>query len=67
MNIVTKYILYKYGPLWSTNKEIEIGFTRSKCLGLWCLTPLSTIFQLSLQLIFIGGETGENHRPAASR
>jgi len=53
--------------LWSINKEINICFTGSQCLGLWCLTPLSTIFQLSLQLIFIGGETGENHRPAASR
>ena len=61
MNIVTKYILYKYGRLWSTNKEIKMGFNGSQCLGLWCLTPLSTILELSLRSIFIGGETGENH------
>jgi hypothetical protein len=39
-------------------------------LGLWCLTTLSTIFQLNRETVsFIGGGTGvlrENHRPTAS-
>jgi hypothetical protein len=43
-------------------------------LGLWCLTPLSTIFQLLYYIILLQsvllvdetGEPGENHRPAAS-
>ena len=32
-------------------------------LGLWCLTPLSTIFQLDVEET---GIPGENHRPAAT-
>ena len=37
--------------------------------GLWCLTPLATIFQLYRESVLLVGETGvpgENHRPAAS-
>jgi hypothetical protein len=39
-------------------------------VGLWCLTSLSTIFQLYRGVNFIGGGTGvpgENQRPAASQ
>jgi len=37
-------------------------------LGVWCLTPLSTIFQLSRAVLFVdeSGVPGENHRPVAS-
>ena len=34
--------------------------------GLWCLTPLSTIFQLSWLSVLLVEETGDNHRPATS-
>jgi len=34
-------------------------------LGLWCLMPLSTIFQRSVLLVEETRVSGENHRPAA--
>ena len=33
---------------------------------LWCLTPLSTIFQLSWRSVLLVEESGENHRSVAS-
>jgi hypothetical protein len=37
-----------------------------KGLELWCLTPLSTIFQLWWMSVLLVEETVENHRPVAS-
>ena len=34
-------------------------------LGVWCLMPLSTIFQLYRAVLLVE-ETGENNRPVAS-
>ena len=31
-------------------------------LGLWCLTPLSTIFKLYRDSVLLVEETGENHQ-----
>ena len=45
--------------------ELPGKWNRAKWLGLWCLTPLSTICQLFSGVSFIG-VTGENHRPVAS-
>ena len=55
-------IAYKYKELRET--------VRVRNLGLWCLTPLSTIFQLyivALSFFFLVEETRENYRPVASR
>ena len=38
-------------------------------IGLWCLTPLSTIFHISRRTVLLVEETGEsreNHPPVAS-
>ena len=34
-------------------------------LGLWCLTPLSTIFVILWRSVLLVKESKENHRPAA--
>jgi hypothetical protein len=41
-------------PLWEGKYNIDFGVSRL-LLGLLCLTPLSTIFQLYLGVSFIGG------------
>ena len=38
-------------------------------IGLWCLTPLSTIFHISRRTVLLveeSGVSGENHSPIAS-
>jgi hypothetical protein len=48
----------------------EIQFWFGLILVLWCLMPLSTLFQLyrdgSVLLVQETGKPGENHRPVAS-
>ena len=47
-----------------------VYFMSDSELGLWCLTPLSAIFQLYRESVLLMEETGvpgENHRPATSQ
>ena len=60
-------------PLISQLFYLEVRTIKLHWLGLalWCLTPLSTIFQLcrgSQSVLFVEetGGPGENHRPVAS-
>ena len=52
------------------NNKVVSYFNLGWVAGLWCLTPLLTIFQLSWQSVLLVEEVGvprENHRPATSR
>ena len=47
--------------------DCVIHITLTWLVGLWCLMPLPTIFQLYRAVSFIGGGVPrENHRPVAS-
>jgi hypothetical protein len=50
--------------------KIVLSFSREFRFGLWCLTPLSTLFQLyrgvDVLLLEETGIPGENYRPDAS-
>ena len=46
---------------------METQLNRFDLVGLWCLTPLSTILQLYRGGLEETGVPGENQRPAASQ
>ena len=48
------------------HKNVTVFKPVNELVGLWCLTPLSTIFMLIVAVSFIGGGNGDSNQPVAS-
>ena len=59
--------MLKWENRYSEEPAMETQLNRFDLVGLWCLTPLSTILQLYRGGLEETGVPGENQRPAASQ